>query len=996
MRNIRIHTTLFTLALAFCLLPPVAVSGQDLTESEREQFRQQRERLIQEGVLHSLQQLPTVLPADYSGPYIDHSDYTEKSEPVDTDDSRASDFHPDGTRFYILGRDTRNVVEYHLSDAWDIETINYAGEFDISPDMGTRSQPGTVPHGLFLRKENGEKMWVFNRTEIWEYTLSTPWDVTTATQTGYQDLSSDLIRGHDIDFKPDGTILYVDDRVHQGIYQYALSTPWDVETATLTHVLDISSEQEEVRGTQFNQDGSRMYLMDTGRRDVLEYYLSTPYNITTASFVDDYSVGSQSSNPRGLTFNPDFTAFYVTEATNNRIYQYELRYVDPDESAIDADHSKVIANGSASTRISVTLLDKEGVRLPGRQVSLTASSSDVDIDAVNSTSNSSGVARFDVSNTTMETVTFEARAMGTDLDESVTVRFVGLDPDESRITANREKVLANGTAFATVTVTARDEDGDALHGVDLSLHPDGGSSEIQEIQSTTNSNGLAEFRVRNQVAEAVTYQARGMGVTLDRDITISFVTVDPALSTVSVSPVVIQANNEDLSTITVQTRDEDGDLLAGASVSLEAQSGSSTIQTLQSTTDSNGEAFFRVRNSIPEIVNYTVIAEDIPLDETAEVHFVPIAPVSLAPEEVGTRSFIANWEPVEGAETYLIDVATDGNFTTYAAGYQNREAGNSSSILVENLQPGTTYHYRIRARSMGLTSTNSETVTTTTYPETPVAIPPADLSVFSFTAKWEPAEGAEQYRIDVASDSQFEQILNGYEDVAVESGTELEVDGLAMGTRYFYRVRSEAGPRKSPHSNSIETSTLTISSENSGISKAQIRVLADGNQTNEILVTVKSEEGTLLRGLEVILESPDEHTEIEAVQPVTDQQGVARFTVRRSEPGTVTYQIRAGEIVIGDVTVEFLEADGLLKLGDNFPNPFSGQTRLPVTVPEMMDVRLIVYNALGAPVRTVMDEPLETGYHEIVLDIEDLASGVYFYRLIANGEVKTGKMVLVK
>ncbi|MEX2600975.1 MAG: Ig-like domain-containing protein [Balneolaceae bacterium] len=995
MKRFQFRTLAYPALLACLFLIPGVLPAQDqLTESELEELRIHRERLIQEGILQSDKGVQP-LASTHNEPYIGHASYTDKSEPVATDGSRATDFSPDGTRFYILGRDSGNIIEYHLSTAWDIESITYERELDISPEMGSGAQTGAVPNGLYIRKEDGARLWVFNRTEIWEYTLSTPWNVSTATQTGYEDFSSIVFRGHDIDFKPDGTILYVDDRILERVFQYQLSTPWDVETANHTYTLDISEEQEEVRGTQLNADGSRMYLMDTAKEEILEYYLQTPYSLSSANYIGSFNVQSQTSDPRGLTFNPDFTSFYVTSEEENRIYQYELRYVDPDESSLSANREKVIANGTATSRITVTLRDSENVRLEGRKVTLTSDSPNVLISTVNGTSDSDGEARYNVRNSSKETVTFQATAMGTEIDQTVSVRFVGLDPDESTLASSREKVLANGSAFSRITVTAKDEDGDVLQGVEISLLPDGGDSSIEEVEKITNSDGIAEFRVSNKTAERVTYEARGTGTTISQEVTVSFVTVDPALSEVNVDPATIQADSDDFSNISVLARDEDGDLLAGASVRLEAQNGSSTIEEIQNTTDSGGEAFFRVRNSIPETVLYTIIAEEIELDEKAEVHFVPVAPVSLDAREVGTDQFTAAWEPVEGAETYLLDVATDSSFTSFVGDYQNKSVGNNTSELIDNLNPGQSYVYRVRAESMGLISKYSDTAGTTTYPETPVALPASGRNAFQFTANWEAADGAEQYRMDVASDEEFQQMVTGYEDVIV-TGEEHEITGLEMGTRYFYRIRSEAGPRTSPNSNSIETNTLTISSENSDISKAQIRVLADGNQTNEIHVTVKSEEGTLLRGLEVTLESPDELSEIEAVQPVTDEHGVARFTVRRSEAGTITYQILIKEIVIGDVTVEFLEDDGELKLGDNFPNPFRSETRLPVSIPNTMEVRLTIYNSLGAPVRTVLDETMETGFYEIPVRLDNLASGVYFYRLIANGEVKTGKMVLVK
>lgn len=232
----------------------------------------------------------------------------------------------DGTKFYILGRGTLNVIEYNLTNPWDIETASYVHELDISPEMGTAVQESAAPHGLYIKKETGDMLWIFNRTEIWEYTLSTDWDISTATQTGYRDLSTHITRGHDIDFKPDGSILYVDDRIAETVSQFNLNTGWDIETTDLDYVYDISAKQEAVRGIQFSPDGSRMFLMDTERQDVLEYHLTTPYDLRSSTFAGEFNVGTEANNPRQVTFNDEFTQFYITDASENTIYQYNGPY----------------------------------------------------------------------------------------------------------------------------------------------------------------------------------------------------------------------------------------------------------------------------------------------------------------------------------------------------------------------------------------------------------------------------------------------------------------------------------------------------------------------------------------------------------------------------------------------------------------------------------------------------------------------------------------------
>lgn len=1158
-----------------------------------ERFREIRDSLIQQGYFENQAEIFTS-EADGSVSIIEYSSYTNQKKSVATDGARGADFKPDGSRYYILGRTSQNIVEYSLSDDWDIASASYVRELDISSEMGDGAQDAVASNGIFIRKSDGKKMWVFNRTEIWEYTLSNAWDISSANHTGYKDLRSTIVRGHDIEFRPDGKKLYVDDRIHEAIFQFNLSESWNVETASLDKVLDISDEQEAVRGIYFNEEGDRMFLNDTDRQEVLEYFLSNEFDVGSANYIGSFSTASQIPNAEGFTMSPDIRWFYMSSTSEEVIYQYEVKPVGDDESTVETDKEKVIANGSATARVTVTAKTPDGDRIQGIKIDLDSNSGNSDIDVVNNYTNSDGEARFDVSNSKAETVTFTANGFGTTIDQQVSVRFVNIDAEESSIASSREKVIANGSAKSEITVTARDEDGDPLEDVEINLHsnsgnvdindssqdtdsdgevvfevssdvaenvtftasgmgvmidqevtvrfvtvdPDessiasgkskvqangvessiisvvardedgdelqgleislqqnGGSSKIEAIQKVTDDDGIAEFKVTNKIAEVVEYEAKGLGVTIGDEVSVNFipidanesemsistqkilangsaeatitvtardedgdsfsnveinlnqnggsstitnvqkttdsegiaifrvknsntgeitysasalgvtinetvtarfVTVDTEESTITVNPENVQANGDEESQITVTTRDEDGDVLHGAHVVIEALNGNSVIDDSDKITGSGGTAVFTVTNNTPQIVNYRVTAEGVEFPDAVSVGFIPIAPVALAASNVQTRQFNANWEMVNGAETYLIDVATDSSFNSIVEPYNAYDAGNVTSFTVENIAPGTTYLYRVRAVSDGLIGANSQLIQTTTFPDTPDAVAASNRNALKFTANWNAAEGAKKYRLDVASDNSFENILSEYKNLDVGTSTSFVVDNLMPGENYFYRVRSEAGPRTSGNSNTVEASTLTISSEKSEITSSQMRVLANGDQPNQITIVVRSDGGVLLEGLNVSMQPHNGSSEVEGVQPVTNEEGVAVFNVTNTAAEAVEYSIFVESIGIGTIRLEFVPNDGVLRLGNNYPNPFLVRSKIPLTLPNKMHVELRVFNSLGAPVQTLLDEELETGYYEIPFNGSGLAAGIYFYRLITDDEVKTRKMVLVK
>jgi hypothetical protein len=89
-------------------------------------------------------------------------------------------------------------------------------------------------------------------------------------------------------------------------------------------------------------------------------------------------------------------------------------------------------------------------------------------------------------------------------------------------------------------------------------------------------------------------------------------------------------------------------------------------------------------------------------------------------------------------------------------------------------------------------------------------------------------------------------------------------------------------------------------------------------------------------------------------------------------------------------------------LAQNYPNPFNPVTTIRFTLGNTAPVRLDVYNVAGQRVRRLVDDTRETGVvHEVVWDGRndaghEVSSGVYFYKLVAPGFVKTKKMVLLK
>jgi hypothetical protein len=84
------------------------------------------------------------------------------------------------------------------------------------------------------------------------------------------------------------------------------------------------------------------------------------------------------------------------------------------------------------------------------------------------------------------------------------------------------------------------------------------------------------------------------------------------------------------------------------------------------------------------------------------------------------------------------------------------------------------------------------------------------------------------------------------------------------------------------------------------------------------------------------------------------------------------------------------------ELSQNYPNPFNATTTFRYAIPTSGFVRLAICNIMGQKVATLVEGRLDAGYHAVVWESVDLASGLYFCRLQAEGHTLAKKLVLLK
>lgn len=126
--------------------------------------------------------------------------------------------------------------------------------------------------------------------------------------------------------------------------------------------------------------------------------------------------------------------------------------------------------------------------------------------------------------------------------------------------------------------------------------------------------------------------------------------------------------------------------------------------------------------------------------------------------------------------------------------------------------------------------------------------------------------------------------------------------------------------------------------------------------------------------------------------------------------GTANVQLQAGTThdPVNRITVDFtaivnptsVENDGEQPneyfLTQNFPNPFNPSTKISYGIREAGVVTIKVFNILGSEVATLVNEYKSAGNYEVSFGKNELASGIYIYRLTVNNFIQTRKMILEK
>ncbi len=218
-------------------------------------------------------------------------------------------------------KDTSASAKDVKPQGWDVSTT---GEVEASFDIGSDD---VTPLGSFF-KPDGMKLFIVGSTSdrILQYALSTPWDVSTAGLLEEEFAVPGSASPNGMFFKPDGLKLFEVGGTVDEVAQFPLTDAWDLSTVGVVEAtFDVSSEDTNPVSIFFKSDGTKLFVLGAFNRKVFQYPLSTAWDISTAGLVEEeFTPIPIDTNPTGIAFKFDGSKLYFVGASTDTVHQFPL------------------------------------------------------------------------------------------------------------------------------------------------------------------------------------------------------------------------------------------------------------------------------------------------------------------------------------------------------------------------------------------------------------------------------------------------------------------------------------------------------------------------------------------------------------------------------------------------------------------------------------------------------------------------------------------------
>ncbi|OGS36050.1 MAG: hypothetical protein A2293_05950 [Elusimicrobia bacterium RIFOXYB2_FULL_49_7] len=391
------------------------------------------------------------------------------------------------------------------------------------------------------------------------------------------------------------------------------------------------------------------------------------------------------------------------------------------------------------------------------------------------------------------------------------------------------------------------------------------------------------------------------------------------------------------------------------------------------------------------------------------------APVVISPINSVTQSVTFQWDTVQNATSYCLQVSTDSAFQS---GVVFNQSGLSyTAYTITTLSAGMVYYWRVNATNATGTSIWSAMSRFTTISAPPTLLSPVDNATeipVILTLKWSAEATALSYSVQVSTDSTF--VTSSMNTL---SANFIALSGLKNNTRYFWRVKTTNAGGTSYWSAVNRFTTIVTTPVAPTLSET-----AGGSLTitlswdpveNATTYTLQISKDSLFSSVSIVYDENGIDTTFQTVSGLTGNV-IYYWRVNATNAAGTSPWSSANFFEVQSTSAEaalLREIPESFMLGNAQPNPFNPTTRIMFAVPaknkngagsrsaSMQSIKINVYDIRGRWVITLVDGRFAAGYHYTQFNGQNsigqlLGAGTYIYRMEAMGYVNARRLVLMK
>ena len=236
-----------------------------------------------------------------------------------------------------------------LEFGYNLSGATYANKsFDVSA-----KEPS--PRGLAFSVD-GSSMYIVGSTNdrVYQFSLSTNFDVTTAVYSTAKSVSAQASTPFEIRFSSDGYHMYVLCSTNNRIYQYDSPTAFNANHADYELTFDPTANATDPFGFCLSEDGSRLLVVSKSQKAIYQYNLTVDFVLSSAAYSgNSLDVSSQMNNPISATLTVSGTKLFVLDNSSSAVFQYQMSSANDLSTATYSNKSFSLTSQGTGSRQTV-------------------------------------------------------------------------------------------------------------------------------------------------------------------------------------------------------------------------------------------------------------------------------------------------------------------------------------------------------------------------------------------------------------------------------------------------------------------------------------------------------------------------------------------------------------------------------------------------------------------------------------------------------------------